>query len=443
MSRSKIAGLAVVAVLVLIALAAVDRALKPDTERVVPKTPAITPATPQSAAGAQPEPDTYQGFIYGRITTIDGTTLTGRLRWGGGNEEAFWGDYFNGAKHENPWVAQVPAGAVPKERQPIEIFGFKVAERERKVNLGRQLMTPFGEIARIEARGLLVRVTLKSGAVFDLDRSEASDFDDDLRVWNGSGGIVNLNSLRIVSIELLPTPALGELPTRLHGTVRTRQGEFAGFLQWDRDECLGPDELDGNAAHERVSVRFDTIRSIARRTPEGVLVTLLDGRELALSGTNDVDAGNRGVYVDDLRYGRVLVSWKRPDLRRLPARGPHQGRRHHTRRPPPHRPAGLRPRRERNHRDARRLFRRRRLHPPLRAGGFDRAPRRGSGGRPTRQGDPPQRRGAAIRAHRRPRGAECRHLDLRRREPTPRIRALGRRAAGRLRPPLEIGATFP
>ena len=56
-------------------------------------------------------------------------------------------------------------------------------------------------------------------------------------------------------------------------------------------------------------MRFDTIRSIARQTLGSSLVTLVDGRELVLSGTNDVGNGNRGVYVDDPRYGRVLVSW--------------------------------------------------------------------------------------------------------------------------------------
>jgi len=38
-------------------------------------------------------------------------------------------------------------------------------------------------------------------------------------------------------------------------------------------------------------------------------VTLLDGREIALSGTREVGHGNRGIYVDDRRYGRVLISW--------------------------------------------------------------------------------------------------------------------------------------
>ena len=35
----------------------------------------------------------------------------------------------------------------------------------------------------------------------------------------------------------------------------------------------------------------------------------MDGRELVLSGTREVGEGNGGIYVDDRRYGRVLVSW--------------------------------------------------------------------------------------------------------------------------------------
>ncbi len=74
--------------------------------------------------------------------------------------------------------------------------------------LGRPFMARFGEIARIEAVGGDVRVTLKSGTVFDLDRFEASDFDDGVRVWDGQGGVVDLDSLQVRSIELLPAPAV-------------------------------------------------------------------------------------------------------------------------------------------------------------------------------------------------------------------------------------------
>jgi len=46
-----------------------------------------------------------------------------------------------------------------------------------------------------------------------------------------------------------------------------------------------------------------------RHSRDSSLVTLLDGREIVLSGTREVGHDNRGIYVDDRRYGRVLISW--------------------------------------------------------------------------------------------------------------------------------------
>jgi hypothetical protein len=300
-TRAKIAGVAFAAVLLLLAVAAGYRALKKDVA-----SPAATPLakTPWTAEVAADQP----GFLYGRITTSGGVTYEGRLRWGGG-QEAFWGDYFNGEKKENPWVAHVPPELVPKERSSIGIFGFELAHRERPVDVVRLFMARFGDIARIEARGRDVRVTLKSGTAFDLNRFSASDFDDGVRMWDARG-VVDLDSLQIRTIELLPTAPLGSAPDRLHGTVRTRQGDFTGFVQWNREACVGTDELDGHTADAQLSLRFDTIRSIARRSDDRSLVTLRDGREIVVSGAHEIGDGNRrGIYVDDRRYGRVLVSW--------------------------------------------------------------------------------------------------------------------------------------
>ena len=254
-----------------------------------------------------PASEAHQGFLYGRVTTRSGVTYEGRLRWGG-DEEAFWGDYFNGFKKENPWAADAPPERL-KERRPIEIFGVEIAQRERAINLGRPFMARFGDITRIEPSGRDLRVTLKSGTEFGLDRYASDDLADGVRVWDGRHGVVDLDERQIRAVELLPTAGLGAAPDRLHGTVRTRQGNFTGFLQWDREKSVGSDELEGHTADGEVSLRFGTIRSIAPNARDSSLVTLLDGRELVLSGTREVGRGNRGIYVDDRRYGRVLVSW--------------------------------------------------------------------------------------------------------------------------------------
>ena len=305
MTRGGIAGAALAAVFVLLALVGGHRASEEDlgsgAAAIVPSTAAaIAPSTGEAAQA-------HQGFLYGRITTVSGATYEGRLRWGG-DEEAFWGDYFNGFKAGNPWTAHVPPERL-KERRPLEIFGVEILRWERRIDLARPFMARFGDILRIEPEGRELRVTLKSGTVFHLDRFAADDLADGLRVWDGRRGAVDLDEGRIRSLELLPTARLGAAPGRLHGTVRTRHGDFEGFVQWGREECVGTDELEGHTADGELRLRFDLLRSIARKSRDSSLVTLLDGREIVLSGTREVGHGNRGIYVDDRRYGRVLVSW--------------------------------------------------------------------------------------------------------------------------------------
>ena len=306
MTRAIMAYGAFAIVLVLLAGVAVHWTLRARAEQnvdpVAEAAPAINPST------AAPADEGHRGFIYGRITTNDGATYEGRLRFGG-NEEAFWGDYFNGFKDENPWVTHAPLEQV-KERRSLEIFGVEIAQWEDQTDLGRPFMARFGDLTRIEPHGSDLQVTLKSGTVFHLDRFGADDLADGVRVWDGRRGVVDLDEWRIRTIELLPTARLSAVPERLHGTVRTPQGDFTGFVQWNRLECVGSDELDGRTADGELSLRFDTIRSITRRSSDSSLVTLRDGREIVLSGAHEVGDGNRrGIYVDDPRYGRVLISW--------------------------------------------------------------------------------------------------------------------------------------
>jgi hypothetical protein len=301
---STIAGGAAVTVIALVALVVGYGALEDATAPAAPPVPAAPAATTVPAALVADA----RGFLYGRVTIDAGETHEGRLRWGG-NEEAFWSDYFNGEKEGNPWAAHVPAERRTRTR-PVEILGLEVFQRQESVDLDRLFMARFGDLARVEAPGAdRVVVTLKSGTVFELDRFQAGDFDDGVRVWREDGGHLDFGTRGIRAVDFLAGAAHGAVPDRLHGTVRTRRGAFTGFVQWDREECVGSDTLDGRSADGEVAVPFATVRAIARRQPGGVQVTLRDGRELVLEGGREVGGGNRGIYVDDPRYGRVLVSW--------------------------------------------------------------------------------------------------------------------------------------
>jgi hypothetical protein len=247
--------------------------------------------------------ESNHALLYGRVTARDGTVYEGRLRWGG-HEEALWSNYFNGFKPQNPWVGFVRSELLPKNPDAIEILGMKFLERP--IELGRPFMARFGDIARIEGHGRDIQVTLRSGTVVHLDSWEANDFNDGVRVWDESHGVVDIAERGIRSIEFLPTPQLRAAPGSLYGTVRTQQGDFTGLVQWDGEQCLDSDTLEGGAGDKAIAVAFDTIRSIARQSADVLRVTLENGREMVVSGRSK---GSRGIYVDDARYGRVLIRW--------------------------------------------------------------------------------------------------------------------------------------
>lgn len=254
----------------------------------------------------------HSSLIYGRVHTIDGATYEGRLRWG--SSEAFWGNYFNGSKKENAWAGMVPKDQLPTRAVPTEVFGFRVSEHEEAIPTRRLFLARFGDLTKITADTFEVRVTLKSGTTVVLDRNEASDFDNSVRVWDNRQGPIDLDSRRIREIEFLAAPEGGVAPERLYGTVQTKGGTFEGFVQWDRVLCLGTDPLTLKSSDGRMEVPMGQIRSIERREGDS-LVTLADGRKLSVSGSVGAGDGNNGEYIDDARFGRVLIPWE--ELQRI------------------------------------------------------------------------------------------------------------------------------
>jgi hypothetical protein len=298
MMKARIIDGALAAMIVGVALAGCGEEVETNVDTTVAQAAAAVPASTAPHAG----------LLYGRVTLENGEEYAGRLRWGG-DEEALWSNTFNGAKRGNAWAALVSSDRLTKERQTFDLFGIEIPLWENTIDLDRPFMARFGDVARIDPRGKEILITLKSGATFRLARYAADDLADGVRVWDARRGVVDIGEWEIRSIEFGATPAAVDGPAPLYGTVRTSAGEFTGLVQWNRRECLGSDALDGESAGGMVSLRFDDIRSIARHSSDGSLVTLVDGREVVLSGTREVGAGNSGLYVDDARYGRVLVSW--------------------------------------------------------------------------------------------------------------------------------------
>lgn len=261
------------------------------------------------------------GFLYGKVTMRSGTEYTGMLRWG--REESFWDDLFDSMKQERPFLEDDHEEYGRSRRRDrdeerrtnsrgrIRILGKSFSWGDDDGWTSSRVFTArFGDIESITVTGDEdADILMKSGTVFEVS-GYANDVGGEILVHDESLGSVELDWDRIDRIEFQAAPSRLEAPTRrLQGRVATDAGDFVGYVQWDSEECLGTDELDGDAEDGDMSIAFDNIRSIERRGRRSSEVELKDGRTLRLRGTNDVNHEIRGIFVEDERFGRVKISW--------------------------------------------------------------------------------------------------------------------------------------
>jgi hypothetical protein len=265
---------------------------------------------PLAAHIVQDQADT-QGFIYGRVVTESGTEYQGFLRWG--TQEAFWDDLFHSSKVDLPYLDYLDEDEYDdlnrNNRRRISIFGLNI-NIEGDFSSSRQFISRFGDIERIEPLGGGEAVVyMKNGNEYDVSGG-SDDVSNRIHVTDASLGNIDIRWDRIELIEFMEAPRDAAPPAwRLYGTVETYEMDYVGFIQWDKEECLNTDVLDGDTDDGDISVQMGSILSIERRSSRRSLVTLRDGRELRLHGSNDVNEENRGIMIEDERYGRVTIDW--------------------------------------------------------------------------------------------------------------------------------------
>ncbi|NIM12440.1 MAG: hypothetical protein GTO45_10025 [Candidatus Aminicenantes bacterium] len=262
--------------------------------------------------------NTDQGFIYGKITMKNGKTFQGVIRWG--TEETFWHDMFNSSKLENEFSHYLSwkdlremRASRDDERRGIGDFFKRLFSRHRKhpdVLPVHQFICRFGEIKKMEMLGSRsVILTFKNG-----DKKELSGGSNDIRanihILDQEVGELNLKWRKIQMIEFMGVsqPLKEKFGEPLYGKVETEAGVFRGFIQWDHQECVDTDKLDGKCEEGKMSIKFGEIKSIEKYR-RGSLVTLNSGKEYYLYGTNDVNDDNRGIIINDLHVGKIMVDW--------------------------------------------------------------------------------------------------------------------------------------
>ena len=267
-----------------------------------------------------------QGYIYGRVITYD-NQYEGRIRWG--REEVFWNDYFNASKtSSNKYEAYREKNQKERGTSWTDFnWDFKSIWEDRS-GVIHQFSCQFGDIRTItDINRNQLTLELKNGERIQLDGNGYNDVGTKLLVEDKEIGSVTLNWDRIRRVEFIPTPKSLNIASSppIYGTVETfRKGAFTGFIQWDHDERVGEDQLDGDTRDGDISFPFREIRSITKAR-SGANVLLHSGREFYLTNSNDVNSENRGIIVTVPGVGKIDIPWKyfeNVTLEKAPDSGP-------------------------------------------------------------------------------------------------------------------------
>lgn len=215
-----------------------------------------------SEPGAQPP---AENRLYGTLTTRAGMQFTGYVTW-----------------------------------DVDEIYSTDLLDGDAD---GHRHKIPFGEISTIERHSSWgARVTLRSGESMILE--DTNDVDSSIRNISISDPnlgqvLLHWDEFDMVEFHGLRDEALIQFDggDRISGTVVTRDGDaYTGDLVWDNDEEFTWEMLNGDLDDVEFNVEFGNIERIVK-TRSGADVTLYDGRTFELSGSNDVDHGNRGIRI--------------------------------------------------------------------------------------------------------------------------------------------------
>jgi hypothetical protein len=253
-------------------------------------------------------------FIYGTVSTIDGEKYSGQLRWG--NEETFWEDEFNSTKTENPYnrYSSKAQEDLFKDNSNGEEWNFMGLWKDKNCCnyyfQNHQFACRFGDIKVIEPSSQSeISIVFKDDSKMRVSGG-SNDIGAKISVMDPELGEINIPWSRINRVEFSqgPEKLKKKFGEPLYGKVKTIRGEFLGFIQWDHEECLSVDKLDGNNTNGRLSIEMGDIRKI-ERYGRGSKVTLKSDRVVELFGTNDVDASNKGVVVRTKDFGKVLIEW--------------------------------------------------------------------------------------------------------------------------------------
>lgn len=262
-------------------------------------------------------------YIHGSVTLNNGETHEGLIRWDD-DEETFWSDHFNGEKSDISGYAalsdEVKEAIEDGQKGPkLDLLSFQVELSSLFAeDIDEPDFTlPFAAIKTLTPKTVKghegLWVTLHNGDEF-FTHEGSNDLTAKVFVNKDNGSVSQFRLNQIKQVDFSTSAATRVGPNQaIYAEVESTQGRFKGRIHWDRDERFVHETLEGtdqnNPAEGEISVAIGDIQSIKRET-NAALFIMKDGSEKKMTGTNDVNDGNRGLYIETTDRGRVVLPWE-------------------------------------------------------------------------------------------------------------------------------------
>ncbi len=252
-----------------------------------------------------------EGLIYGKVVTKSGNAYVGQIRWA--DEEVFWHDIFNSIKtYGRPTKIDIELKENDTEQKTREKSKWEFLEIWEDKYSGNihQFTSRFGDLKSISPEGNdLVTLTFKNDFQI-LVNGGSNDIGTTVRVMDYELGELKIKWSNIDRIYFFDTPTKVQrkFGNCLYGTVRCESGYWTGMVQWDNDERLDVDQLDGYVDGKDTHIYFSNIRCIRKKDCASEVAQINDNTFL-MSGTNDVNCENRGINVIVDNVGTITIPW--------------------------------------------------------------------------------------------------------------------------------------
>ncbi len=257
-----------------------------------------------------------EGFIYGKVTTRSGHTYTGHIRWG--KEEIFWNDFFNSIKTSTNFIGNSKKSIKndnedgDDSRWPQLDWEILSIWEDKHHSSYHKFDIRFGDIKSLQMNGSnVVIVLLKNGVKIKVNGG-SNDIGTSVKVYDNELGLIAIHWENIKQVEFMASPpkTVHIFGTALHGKVETfRKGNYEGYIQWDHDERVSTDVLNGTHDRNKLDIEFGNIKELESKN-NGTITVTKSGRRFFLTGSNDVNRENRGIIVTNEQVGKINIPWK-------------------------------------------------------------------------------------------------------------------------------------